>query len=36
MPYKTYYRSLATAIVFVLVITLAATMSAVSADGEDD
>ena len=36
MPYKTYYRSVATAIVFVLVITLAATMSAVSADGDDD
>ena len=36
MPYKTYYRSLATATLFVLVITLAATMSAVSADGEDD
>ena len=36
MPYKTYYRSLATALVFVLVITLAATLSAVSAEGDDD
>ena len=35
MPYKTYFRSVATAILFVLVITVAATMSAVSADGDD-
>ena len=36
MLYKSYFRSVATAIVFVLVITLAATMSAVSAAGDDD
>ena len=36
MPYKTYFRSVATAILFVLVITLAATMSIVSAAGDDD
>ena len=36
MPLKTYFRSIATAVVFVLVITLAATMSAVSAGSDDD
>ena len=36
MPYQTYFRSVATAVVFVLVIALVATMSAVSADGDDD
>ena len=36
MSPKTHFRSLATAIVFVLVITVAATMSAASADGGDD
>ncbi len=36
MPYQTYFRSVATAAVFVLVIALVATMSAVSADGDDD
>jgi hypothetical protein len=36
MLHKTYFRSLATAIVFILVITVSATMSAASADGDDD
>ena len=36
MPYKTHFRSLATVILFALVVTLAATMPDVSAAGDDD